>query len=505
MSLNASLSIASGGLANINAQFALISQNVANAATPGYAVEVSGQQSLTADGVGLGVHTTPATLQIDQALQSSVVQQNATVAGLQTTQTSLQAIDTVLGTPGSGNDIGSLLGNLQNSFSTLLTDPSNQAQQSAVVQSATNLAQGINTLSNTYSAQRQAAQNNLQTAVTTLNSTLATIGQLSDQIIAMKPTPQGTADLENQRNQAVNTLSQFLNVKTVEQPNGDLLLFTSTGLSLPTRDGTSPFSMPSSSTPAGSYYPGGGIPGITLGGVDVTNQIGGGQIGADITLRDTTLPTGQGELDEFSQGLSSRFAAQGLTLFTDPTGNVPAGGGTPAQAGYVGYAGTIQVNAAVSADPSLVRDGTAAATAATGFAPNPQGGPAGFTSLISNVISYTFGTQSSSGIAQSVMNTSGLGANGSLAAPFDAAGAALSDYATNLVSSQSQQSATTTSNLKTEQALQTSLNTKVTAVSGVNMDTELSQMLTLQNAYGANARVMAGVQSMFTALLQAVQ
>ncbi|MGD0105796.1 MAG: flagellar hook-associated protein FlgK [Rhodopila sp.] len=503
MSLNASLSIAAGGLANINAQFALLSQNVANAATPGYAVEVSGQQSLTADGVGLGVQTTAPTLQIDQALQSSVMQQNATVAGLQTTQTSLQAIDSVLGTPGSGNDIGSLLGNLQNSFSTLLTDPSNQAQQSAVVASATTLAQGINTLSNTYSAQRQAAQNNLQSAVTTLNSTLATIGQLSDQIIAIKPTNQGTADLENQRNQAVDALSQLLDVKTVEQPNGDLLLFTSSGLTLPTRDGASPFSIASASAPAGSYYPNGGIPGITLGGVDVTNQMTTGQIGADITLRDTTLPTDQGELDEFSQGLSSRFAAQGLTLFTDPTGNVPAGGATPAQAGYVGYAGTIQVNPAVSADPSQVRDGTSIVVA-IGFIPNPVGGPASFTGLISNVINYTFGTQSSSGTTQPVMNTSGLGATGNLNAPFNAGGA-LSDFATNLVSSQSQQSATTTSSLTTEQALQSSLNTKATSVSGVNMDTELSQMLTLQNAYGANARVIAGVQSMFTALLQAVQ
>ena len=52
-----------------------------------------------------------------------------------------------------------------------------------------------------------------------------------------------------------------------------------------------------------------------LGGVDVTGQLQGGQIGANITLRDSTLPTFQGELDEFSQNLASRFSAQGLTLF----------------------------------------------------------------------------------------------------------------------------------------------------------------------------------------------
>jgi flagellar hook-associated protein 1 len=502
VSLNSALSIAAGGLANINAQFALISQNVANAATPGYAVEVSSQQSQTADGVGMGVRTAPATLQIDQALQTSVAQQTATVAGLQTTQTSLQAIDSVLGTPGAGSDIGSLLGNLQNSFSTLLTDPSNQTQQSAVVSSAATLAQGINTLSATYAAQRQGAQNGLQSAVTTLNATLATIGKISNQIIALKPTNQGTADLENQRNAAVQSLSQLLPVKTVEQPNGDLSIFTSSGLTLPTRDGATPFTLPNASTAAGAYYPVGGIPGITLDGTDVTNQMAGGQIGANITLRDTTLPTDQAELDEFSQGLSSRFAGQGLALFTDPAGNVPSGGGTPAQSGYVGYAGTITVNAAVSADPSLVRDGT---NAVAGFTPNPADGPAGFTGLITNVVNFTFGSQVQNGVAQPAMNTGGLGASGTLNAPFGATGDALSDFATSLVSSQSQQSARTTSSLTTEQALQTSLSAKVSAVSGVNMDTEVSQMLSLQNAYGANARVIAGVQAMFTQLLQAVQ
>src|SRR5580693_5825936 len=119
MSLDSALSIASGGLANINTQFAVISQNVANASTPGYAVEVGNQQDVTAGGVSLGVQTAPATLHIDQALQTSVTQQNAIVSNGQTTQTALQAIDGVLGTPGSGTDIGSLLGNLQNSFSTL--------------------------------------------------------------------------------------------------------------------------------------------------------------------------------------------------------------------------------------------------------------------------------------------------------------------------------------------------------------------------------------------------
>jgi flagellar hook-associated protein 1 FlgK len=504
MNLDTSLSIATSGLASINAQYAVLAQNVANASTPGYAVEVSTPESQTSGDMPLGVFNAPATLQTNQALQSSLIAQNATVSGLQTTQASLQAIDGVLGTPGSTNDLGSLIGNLTNSFTTLLQNPSNATQQSTVVSTAQTLAEGINTLSNSYATQRQAAQNDLQSQVTTLNNALSSIGAISAQIVALKGGGLSTADLENQRNEAVQTLSKILNIRTVEQPSGDMTIFTPTGMTLPTNVGATPFSLAGASTAAGSYYPGGGIPGIMLRGSDVTSQIVGGQMGADITLRDTTIPTSQGELDELAEGLASRFAGQGLNLFTDGSGNVPQGGGTPAQSGYVGFASTIQVNSAVVANPSLVRDGTNAVSA-IGFTPNPAGGPAGFTTLLSNIVNFALGSQVQTGTAQPAMNTSGLGATGTLNANFDATGDTLQQFATSLISSQSQQSATTTSNLNTEQALQTSLTSKIQTVSGVNMDTEMSQMLVLQNAYGANAKIMTAMQSMFTAILDAVQ
>ena len=508
MSLESALSIATGGLANVSAQLALVSQNVANAGTPAYAVETSTQESLSADGIGLGVHTGLAKLQINQALTASLTQQNAVVSGLTTTQTALQSIDTVLGAVGQSDDLASQVSALQNQFSILLNDPSNATQQYTVVQAASTLATHINTLSAAYTQQRQTAESGLVSQVSTLNQTLATIGQLSDQIIAAAPVGESTADLENQRNAAVQTLSNLVSIKTIEQPNGDLLLFTNGGLALPTHGDANPFSITEASTQPGAYYPGGGLPGIMLGGADVTSSLTGGQIGANLTLRDQTLPTDQAELDEFSENLSTRFAAQGLKLFTDPTGTVPSNTGTPVQSNYVGYSASIQVNPAVLATPSLVRDGTdtiaGSATGAAAFTPNPTGGPAGFTTLISNVLNYALGDQVQSGVAQPAFNTTGLGPGGTLSAPL-ADASSLSDYATDMIALQSQQSADTTTQLTTEQAVQTGIAAQVNTVSGVNMDTEMAQMITLQNAYGANARVMTTMQTMFSQLLQAMQ
>jgi flagellar hook-associated protein 1 len=491
MSLQGALSIATSGLTSINVQLALLSHNVANASTPGYAVESSAQHNITAGDAGMGVVSGPATLAVDTQLQSDLLGQNATVAGLQTTQSALSAIDQVGGTPGQGQDLASLLGQLQSQFSTLLNDPADPTQQIQVVATATRLAQGINALSNAYTTQRQAAQNNIVAEVTTLNSTLGTIGSLSDQIISAQARGQSTADLQNQRNAAVTTLSQLVDVNVLTQPSGDLLITTDDGSTLPIHGTANPIATSGANVQPGSFYPGGGIPPITLNGSDITSALAGGQIGANLTLRDTTLPTDQAELDEFSQNLASRFDAQGLPLFTDPNGAVPAGGGMPVQTGYVGFASNIQVNAAVQADPSTARDGIPSANAS---------GTAGFNTIIRNILDYGLGADASAGAPQPASNTTGLGPTGTLNAPY-VAPATLSGIAQAMVGAQSQDSANATSQLASEQTVQTTLQTKLTSETGVSIDSEMSDMIQLQNAYGANAKVIAAVQSMWAQLI----
>jgi flagellar hook-associated protein 1 FlgK len=493
MSLGSVLSIASGGVANIESLLGVVSQNVANANTPGYAAEVGTQDALTVDGIGMGVRTGPTVLMTDAALEAQTRRQAATVAGLTTQQTALQSLDSVQGTPGQGNDLGSLLGALNNRFSALLNQPDNQTAQSAVVGAATTLTNAIHTLSNACTTQRTAAQSNLSTEVGQVNQALSQIGSLSDRIMALKAAGQSTADLENQRNAAANTLSGLLDIKTMIGSTGDMMVMTNSGLSLPTRGTNGPLSIDNSTA--------------MLNGQDVTGQLQGGQIGANISLRDTTLPTYQAELDEFSQTLASRYSAQGLTLFTDPTGAVPGSSGVPAQAGYVGFAATIQVNPAVAANPSLVRDGTQAVTGtpagASDFTPNPTGGPAGFSTLIARILTFAMGPNVQDGVPQPAPNTTGLGPAGMLRAPFGAP-ASLSDFASALVGSQAQDSANVTNQLQTETAVQTSLTAKLSSETGVNMDHEMAAVVALQNAYGMNARIVSVVQTMWNQLLSAV-
>jgi flagellar hook-associated protein 1 FlgK len=503
--LDAALSNAAGGLAAINQGFSVISQNVANANTIGYATEQMTQTALDAGGEGIGVLVGPTQLLQNQALQTQLNGQNAATGAAQTTSNALQPLQTVLGTVGAGNDLGSLLGNVQTSFSALLNDPSSGPQQDAVVNAAQQLTSQINTLSSAYSQAQQGAQTTLATDVGTLNTALGAIGTISSQIIALQAQGLSTADLQNQRNVQVSTISSLVNGQFVTLPDGDMQVFTSGGAQLPTR-GAPPLSIAATQTGPTLYYPGGGLPGIELGGTDISSQLSGGAIGSAMTLRDTTIPTYLGELDAFSQTLSSQFQAQGLTLFSDPNGNVPVSTTTPAQSGFLGYSAVITVNPAVVNNPALVRDGTQAVAGspagASAFTPNPTG-EAGFNTLIERVLNYALGPDVQQGVAQTPAATSGLGPSGTLAAPFGAQ-ATLSDYANAITASQATDSANATIAVTDEGQTQSAISTNLQNSVGVNMDSQLSLMVQLQNAYGANAKIISTIQQMFTTLLQAV-
>ena len=522
MSLNTSLSIASSGLSAVQYELGVASQNVANASTPGYLTEIANVASRDAGGQGSGVSIQLTTRAVNDTLQNSLYTQNATVAGLGVTTNALSAISSVQGStsadPSASNTLADNLGNLQNGFTALDAEPSSTVQQQSVVSSASSLAASIQTLSDTYQTQRQDAQQAIPSEIDQINAGLNTIGTLSKQIMQLRGAGEDTADLENQRNAAMSTLSSSLGVKFTETASGDMLVSTDNGLSLPTHATSGPLSTQDATIGVTDAYPE-TIPGIELNGADVTTSLTGGTLGANITLRDTTLPTMQAELDSFSSTLASRFSAQGLTLFTNAAGNQPGSDPTTTSPiGQLGFSGEIQVNPAVISDPALVRDGTTAiqdpapgatqvagavTTGASGFTPNPTGGPVGFTTLISRVLTNTLGSDIAAGVSQPEVTSTGLGAAGNLSTPYAGTGN-LVTLATTLTASQAQTISDATAQQTSQTDIQTTLQGNLTSSSGVSVDDQMANVVALQNAYEANAKVVSAIETMFGDLLTAI-
>jgi len=502
MSITSALDIAASGILTINNQLAVIANNIANQSTVSYASEIGNQSAIVAGGTGMGVVSSATTRDLDLSLQGATFTQNATVASLTTQNAALSAIDGVSGTTGAGNDLPSLLGNLQAAFTTLSSTPDNGAAQSDVVSAASALASGINNISGAVAGQRQIAQNNVVGGVATLNVSLAQIGKLNSQIVENQAMGASTADLQNLRDVSEQAVSNLVAVKFVTAPNGAVQVITNSGLVLPT-DGSG-LSATSATITAASTYPD-DIPGVTLDGTDVTESLTGGSIGAAIALRDTTLPTRQAELDEFSEQLATRFSAQGLNLFTDGADNVPAAG-SPTQANYVGFGSTIEVNPAVSGNVSLVRDGTqdvvGSSTGASSFSTN-SGGLAGFTTLIDRVLDYSFGDQIQSNVAQPTIPTSGLGQEGNVAVAYTP-GDTLSSFAAAFSATDAGEVTGASSQLTAETDTQTTLQNQLSSRSAVSVDAQMSNMVQLQNSYAANAKVITAVQGLWADLFAAV-
>lgn len=502
------LSIAMSGLANINRGLAVVSQNIANANTPGYVHESLQQQAMGAGDVPMGVTTGIVTRDLDIALQARIATQNADLGEASVRAAALSQIDAMQGKPGSGTDLVALVGNLSESFSTLLTDPAAAPQQQAVVDHASALAAHLRESSALIANLRQTAHDRLVSDVAALNADLVAIGNLSRQIIGARASGADTAELENQRDAAALDASQYVALSFIVRPNGDMTVLTPSGLELPT-DGRNTLSVAGANLGPTSFYPAGGIPGVMLNGVDVTPSMRSGTLGGALYLRDTALPTDQAMLDEFAITLQTRFADQGLGLFTDPSGNFLApAAAAPRQGPYVGYAGQIVVNPAVVANPSLVRDGTGAVLATPGgpqpFTPNPPGGPSGFTTMIVDILTFTFGSDIAPGSPQGAPILVQMGPAGTLSSPAMAA-PDISSFAAKIITQQAADAATAASTVTAAQDTQTALRQSATLRSGVSMDAELSHMITLQNAYSANARVITTMQSLWSELLHVIQ
>jgi flagellar hook-associated protein 1 FlgK len=143
----------------------------------------------------------------------------------------------------------------------------------------------------------------------------------------------------------------------------------------------------------------------------------------------------------------------------------------------LGLAGRIAVNPAVAADPSTLvafQAGTAA-----GDSTRPD-------FLLQQLTNASLTFSPNTGI-------------GTVTAPFTGS---LTTYLRQVISQQGE-AATSADNLKQGQdVVLNSLQQRFNDTSGVNVDQEMANLLTLQNSYSAKARVLSAVKAMFDALIQ---
>jgi flagellar hook-associated protein 1 FlgK len=168
-----------------------------------------------------------------------------------------------------------------------------------------------------------------------------------------------------------------------------------------------------------------------------------------------------------------------LPLFTDGT-SLYTGAITGHGSQLTGYAGRITVNPALLNNPSNL----------SVFSTSPKTPPADTTRsdfLFSQLTTGSF----------TYSPTTGLGTT---ASPFSGT---ITSFVQQFLSQQANAASSATQLQQGQDVVVSTLQQKFNSVAGVSIDTELSNLIALQNSYAANAHVMSVVQSMMNTLLQA--
>jgi flagellar hook-associated protein 1 FlgK len=318
MSLDIARLIAFSGLSAAQLQITVASSNISNADTAGYTEKTANQVSNVTAGIGTGVSITGITSTVDKLLLKSLVAATSDLGSADTTNSYLTELEQLYGTTGSsdGTTSGTSLANTIASFESALTSlaatPSSASLQANAINALNDVVTQLRDTSDGIQKLRANADQDISSAVGDVNKDVQQIADLNNEIRQTAAAGQSTADLEDQRNSALQDLASQMNVNYYTASNGDLQVYTASGQSLVDSSAHLLSYTPVASVTASTTYSAGsssGFSGITVNGVDITSQITSGKIGSLVTLRDQALPAAESQLDQLASQLAASLNA----------------------------------------------------------------------------------------------------------------------------------------------------------------------------------------------------
>ncbi|WGD55487.1 flagellar hook-associated protein FlgK [Bradyrhizobium sp. CB1650] len=625
MGLSSALASAMSGLRANQAALSIVSSNVANSQTPGYVVQTPNQIEVTTGDFGSTAMTTGVSRELDTYVLNQLRTETGGSGYADQMANILKQLQNVYGTPGNDGTLETALNNFTSALQALSTSAGSSSAQTVALGAAQTLAQQLNVTTKGIQSLRSNVEQDLGTSAQQANVAMQKIADINTKLQGLSANDPSAATLMDQRDQAINALSKFVDVRVVTDGSNQANIFTNTGIQLVGAGLASQFSFASAGAlGATSLYntdpakSGVGAFNIRLPNgsqVDVVanNVVSSGQIAADLKLRDQTLVQAQNQIDQLAATMASALsdkstagsavsgppagfdvdlagAQPGNTVnvtYTDTTTNTQrqitlvnvtdpaalplqnATNANPMRVGvnFSGGMGAIAsaLNTALagthltfSAAPSpatattlritddntgltKVNSSSSTKTISSLTSGNPQlplftdGGQALYTGAITasgsqmtglagriavNTSLVTDPTRLSvystspvtpagdttrsdylySQLTTAVFSYSPQTGLGSASQPFSGS---VSNYLQQFLSVQSNAATQATQLQQGQSVVVSTLQAKFNSTSSVNLDSEMSNLIQLQNAYAANAHVMSVVQSMMNTLLQA--
>lgn len=620
MGLSQALISAMSGLKVNQAGLSLVSSNVANAGTAGYVRKTISQVAQASGGTGVSVRVSAVQRELDTYVQRQLRTENSGASYATTRSQFYDQLQSIYGQPGAANSLDTVYNNFTESLQSLTSSPDDSAARSGVISSAQLLTQQLNSMTTGIQSLRENAELGLSDAVSQANDAMKQIADLNTKLASTTTQDSATATLLDQRDAYVDKLSKLMDINVIPGNNGQVTIYTSSGVQLVSdRAGTLSFE-PQGSMNANTQYSTdpnkrqvGTISLTSANGSNVdliaSNAIRSGTMAAYVQMRDQDLVQAQSQLDAIASAMSgalsdkttagtavSSAGQNGFNLdigslsngnkitvnYTDSLTNTPRTisllrvddpsvlplsndvTSNPNDKVYgINFSGNMasiisQINSAIGAtgmvasNPSgttlqvlndgpgnvvtvnsltktetassltggsselpFFKDGTNLYTGAITSAGSQSTGFAGRITLNSaliddpsKLIGYSLGTAAGdstrpdfiytqlTGASQQFSSTTGIG---SANAPFSGS---ITTYLRQVISVQGQAASAAASLKQGQDVVQSALQARFDDASSVNIDSEMANLLQLQNAYAANARVMSAVKDMLDTLMQ---
>jgi flagellar hook-associated protein 1 FlgK len=457
--LNSLMDLTRNALESNQAALAIVGNNVANQNTVGYTRETPtfASDEVTIGGPsGLTTSETSVTSvsQRSRVLEQMVQQQTQVVGQSTAQQGALNQLQTVFGlTTTATSDVGTTIGDaitgLYSSFSALANSPSDLASRQAVLSAASTLTAAFQSASSQISSINTGISQTAGTVVSEINGLTSTIAGLNQQIATQSPTKDAGV-LEDERQAAITQLSGYTGLDQVTTENNGITLSLTNGTVLV--DGSQSYALVSGLSGSQTTIA------TTGSAVDISGQITGGQLGGLLSVQQQTIAPLNNSLDQLAFAIGTTINTQNA-LGTDENGAIGGAVFTlPPTA--AGAASSIAVAAAIT--PSAI---------------------------------------AAAGLGQGTAGNSNANALSALSSTAIVGGDTATSYFSGVLSGLGTAVSSATTAVTAQQAALTQLTTQNSAVSGVSLDDEASNLEQYQRSYQAASQLFTIVDTLFQAAI----
>ncbi len=327
MSISSLLNIGSRAMAASYAQLTVTGNNIANANTAGYSRQTADLETTFSQQTGSGFFGSGVDVKtVTRAHSDFLTREASTTASLSAADdarsTQLQQLEGVFGTDKAG--IGYSAQQALNSFVDVASSPQDASARQTTLARVGDLAKQFSDASNQIDAQQAGVADALKTSVASINTLTSQIAGLNKQIAAAQASGNQPNSLLDQRDTALNSLSQLVGVTTVTSSDGTLGVYLGGSQTLVLGGNATALK-----AVADPYDPSKVQLGITEGSTTRAfpdGFVSGGSVGGLLQFQNTDIPSARGILGQLAASIAGALNAQqalGVTLGQPPSAGPP--------------------------------------------------------------------------------------------------------------------------------------------------------------------------------------